>query len=134
MDQPERAATEFRNAIGLLESRLEEDPDDYRMYRSLGLAHAGLGIKEKAISEGEHGIRLMPMSKDAPKAFYTLGDLALIYTMVGEYEKAIDQIEYLLSIPSQLTLQMLRVDPVWNPLREHPRFRRLLEEDKQYIG
>jgi hypothetical protein len=47
---------------------------------------------------------------------------------VGEPEAAIDQIEYLLSIPSSLTVGWLRVHPYWDPLRDHPRFQALLEE------
>jgi hypothetical protein len=52
--------------------------------------------------------------------------LARIYTMVGEYDAAIDRLEALLAVPSPMSVPMLRVDPTWNPLRGHPRFRRLL--------
>jgi serine/threonine-protein kinase len=55
-------------------------------------------------------------------------DLARIYTMVGEYDTAIDRLETLLSVPSPTTVPMLRMDPTWDPLREHPRFQRLLAE------
>ena len=54
--------------------------------------------------------------------------LAVIYALVGEPEAAIDQIEYLLSIPGSLTVGWLRVHPLWDPLRDHPRFQALLEE------
>ena len=50
------------------------------------------------------------------------------YALVGEFEAAIDQIEYLLSIPSLLTVDWLRLHPWWDPLRDHPRFQALLEE------
>jgi hypothetical protein len=55
--------------------------------------------------------------------------------VVGEYEKAIDQLEYLLSIPSSeflwqvVSIPLLRIDPQWDPLREHPRFQGLLEKE-----
>jgi serine/threonine-protein kinase len=48
---------------------------------------------------------------------------------VGEYEAAIDQLEYLLSVPSVITIPLLRVDPLWDPLRDHPRFQALLERE-----
>jgi serine/threonine-protein kinase len=51
-----------------------------------------------------------------------------IYAIVGEYDAAIDQLELLLSIPSPLSVQLLRVDPLWDPLRDHPRFQKLLED------
>jgi hypothetical protein len=56
--------------------------------------------------------------------------LARIYTMVGEYAAAIDRLEALLAVPSPTSVPMLRVDPTWNPLTGHPRFRRLLASDR----
>ena len=57
-----------------------------------------------------------------------LQSLAGIYALVGEQEAAIDQIEYLLSIPSELNVGLLRAHPYWDPLRDHPRFQALLEK------
>ncbi len=57
-------------------------------------------------------------------------DLARIYVMVDEHDEAIDQLEYLLSIPSRLSIPLLRLDPAWDPLRDHPDFKRLLEGGK----
>jgi hypothetical protein len=50
--------------------------------------------------------------------------------MVGEFDLAIDQLEFLLSIPSELSIHLLRLDPDWAPLRDHRRFKKLLEEGK----
>ena len=52
----------------------------------------------------------------------------MIYVRVGEYERAIDQLEFLLSITSWVSVNSLRIDPIWEPVRDNPRFRRLLEE------
>ena len=54
--------------------------------------------------------------------------MAEIYTMVGEYEDAIDKIEYLLTIPAPISKSSIKHDPIYQPLREYPRFKRLLEE------
>jgi hypothetical protein len=51
-----------------------------------------------------------------------VGDLARIYVMVGEYDAAIDQLEFLLSRPGELSIPLLRLDPAWDPLRDQPRF------------
>jgi hypothetical protein len=94
----------------------------------LGMSYAGLGLKKRAIDEGRTGAELMPVSKDAVSGPQLLGLLAEIYAKVGEHEAAIDQLEILLSIPSWVSVPLLRIDPIWDPLRDNPRFQRLLEE------
>jgi tetratricopeptide (TPR) repeat protein len=110
-----------------VETRIREHPDDSRYRSALGIAYAGLGRKEEAIREGELAVELLPMSKEAWRGAHRLEDLARIYTMVGEYDAAIDQLEILLAVPSPVSVPMLRIDPTWNPLRSHPRFQAMLE-------
>jgi serine/threonine-protein kinase len=84
-------------------------------------------MKEAAVREGQMAVDLMPISRDAGATSYLRG-LAQIHTMVGEYDAAIDLLHYLLSIPSWVSVQDLRLHPMWDPLRDHPRFQALLEE------
>jgi len=114
-----------------LESAIEERPEDTRLYAALGLAYAFLGQKENAIREGNRAVNLYPVSKDAFEGTQYILKLAMIYTVVGEYEEAISQLVYLLSIPSGnvISVPILRLDPIWDPLRNHPRFQQLLEEN-----
>ena len=77
------------------------------------------------IREGELGVQLLPMSKKAWRGAHRVEDLARIYTMVGEYDAAIDRLESLLAVPSPTAVPMLRIDPTWEPLRDHPRFQAL---------
>ncbi len=56
-----------------------------------------------------------------------LEDVARIYVMVGEFDAAIDQLEFLLSSPGEMSIPLLRLDPAWDPLRNHPRFKKLVE-------
>jgi hypothetical protein len=51
-----------------------------------------------------------------------------VYVACGEYEAAIEQLETLLSVPSHVTVGLLRADPLWDPIRDHSRFTRLLEK------
>ncbi len=96
-------------------------------HSNLGRAYAGLDRREEAIREGEEAVRIMPISRDAVVGHERVVDLAEIYMMCGEYEKAIDRIETVLSVPSWISVGVLRVDPIWDPIRSNPRFRRLLE-------
>jgi hypothetical protein len=80
--------------------------------------------------EGKLGMELLPVKKEAWGSLYRVQALAKIYVMVGEFDAAIDQLEYLISIPSRLSIPLLQLDPAWNPLHNHPRFKKLIESDK----
>jgi serine/threonine-protein kinase len=118
----------YDSTRSMLEARIQQRPDDERYRSALGIAYAGLGRKEEAIREGELAVELLPMSKEALRGAYRVEDLARIYTTVGEYDAAIDQLETLLAVPSPLSVPMLRIEPIWNPLRDLQRFQALLEE------
>jgi tetratricopeptide (TPR) repeat protein len=102
-------------------------PDDPRLFSSLGIVYAGLGLDDKAINEGEKAVKLLPVSKEAYKGVYLVEDLAQIYVMVGKYDDAIKQIKYLLSIPGFLSTKILELDPRWAPLRNLPEFKKMIE-------
>ncbi len=116
----------YDSARSYVLGRVAQRPDDARLHTALGIVFAGLGRKREAIQEGERGVALLPVEKEAYQGYYRVLDLARVYTMVGEYDAAIDRLEQLLSIPGHLTTAWLRVDPTWDPLRGHPRFQRLL--------
>jgi serine/threonine-protein kinase len=91
-----------------------------------GLAHAGLGNKDDAIRAGEAAVRMA--ATDLVQKPLTEVYLAWIYAAVGEKDAAIDLLEHLLAIPylESLTTARLRLDPRWDPLRDHPRFQALV--------
>jgi serine/threonine protein kinase/tetratricopeptide (TPR) repeat protein len=117
----------YHEGLKIVEAKIRQEPDDARLRSALGIACAGLGRKQDAIREGKLAVDLLPVSKDAMRGICRVGDLARIYVMVGEFDLAINQIESLLSIPSKLSIDLLRLDPAWNPLRRHARFQKLLE-------
>ena len=128
MDEPQHAQIAYKSAESVLETEVKKWPNDPRLHSSLGIVYAALGRTDEAIREGKRAVELLPVSKDA---FYGLSyafDLAHIYTSAGEYDAAVDQIEYLLSIPSWVSVPWLQIDPRWDPLRDHPRFQALLDK------
>ena len=113
----------------LLEQKRDEDESDHRIHSALGLAYARLDRADDAVREGEQAVDLCPVSADTMLCPYALLWLAKIYARVGEEEAALDRIEALLAIPSELSPAMLRLDPDWDPLRANPRFKMLAETD-----
>ena len=120
----------FEKARTTLEAKKTQHPEDARLHSSLGITYAGLGRKEDAIREGELAVELCRVSRDAMRGPHRVEDLGRIYVMVGDFDAAIDQIEYLLSIPSELSIPLLGLDPAWDSLRNHPRFRKLIGSNK----
>jgi serine/threonine protein kinase/tetratricopeptide (TPR) repeat protein len=116
-------AEEARKAF---EEQIRATQNDGFLHGSLGLALAYLGRKEEAIREGLRGVELIPVAKDAAFGPGLQGTLVQIYTLVGEPEKALDQLEPLLKIPSDLSPAKLKIDPNFDPLRKNPRFKKLV--------
>ncbi len=109
-----------------LEEQLRAAPEDAGRRVALGLALAYLGRKDEAIREGERGVALVPVTKDAWGGAYNEHQLVRIYILVGEQEKALDKLEPLLKIPYLLSPGWLRIDPTFDPLRKNPRFQKLV--------
>jgi serine/threonine-protein kinase len=89
-----------------------------------GLAY--LGRKAEAIAEGERGVALVPISRDAYNGPYTQHQFVRMYLLVGEPEKALDQLEPLLKMPYYLSPGWLRINPTFAPLKGNPRFEKLI--------
>jgi serine/threonine protein kinase/tetratricopeptide (TPR) repeat protein len=122
-----RAKSSFESARIILEKVLLVQPDDPRVHSALGLTYASLGHKEEAIREGKKAVGLYPVTKDALLGTDRIMDLISIYVMTGNYNDAMDQITYLLSIPSYHSIHYFRLTPRMDPLRNNPRFQRLME-------
>ena len=131
MGEGQRASETCKSAVERLEREIEAralDQPDHRLFVALGHALALLGRNEEAVRAGEQAVELAPISIDALEGADQAIELAKIYSRVGEADKALDLIDELLSIPCDLSVGLLRLDPVWDPLRDHPRFRALLEK------
>jgi non-specific serine/threonine protein kinase len=129
MDNANAVAT-FDSARMLYEKLVEDAPEVAFYHSALGLSYAGLGRKNEAIRAGEKAVALKPVIKGGVNFYRTrlLLNLAHIYIMMGEYDRAINHLETLLSIPSQLTVWRLKLDPRYDPLRDRPEFQELLEK------
>jgi len=112
----------------VLEQQVQQRPEDARLHSRLGLAYAGLRQKEQAIYHGKTAVELLPTSSEAFDAPFLVLNLAEIFVIFNEYDAAIDQLAYLISIPGFVSPAYLQLDPLWIPLHNHPRFQRLLAD------
>jgi len=118
------------NLISEYERHVKENPAEAQFHSHLGLFYAYRGRKDEAIREGHRAVELLPESKDAAVGPVLESYLAKIYARVDEPELAIDLIEHLLTVPCEedatMTKRELQVDWSWDPLRQNPRFQKML--------
>jgi eukaryotic-like serine/threonine-protein kinase len=113
------------SAAAAFEEQIKATPDNAQLYVLLGTALAYAGRKDDAVRQGKLALEKLPISRDAYQGAYIQHQLARIYIMVGEPDKALDQLEPLLGLPYYLTPRWLGIDPEFDPLRSNPRFQRL---------
>lgn len=116
------------DAIAFLRKRLFGPEPDYRIYSALGYAYAFVGYKSEAIKFAQKAVDMMPVSADAfSDGLSSEQSLLEVYIITGEYDKAIGKIEYLLSIPGNISVELLKVDPIYDKLRLLPRFSEIIK-------
>jgi TolB-like protein/Tfp pilus assembly protein PilF len=128
-----RAQQEFETARPILEEVVMTSPQDGIRHAQLGFLYALMGRKDDALREGQRGAELTPVSKDIINGNTVQDFLALIYSRNGDADHAIPLIERLLVTPfavdycdNSVTLADLRQRWEWDPLRNDPRFRKIL--------
>ena len=122
------AQAAFEQARVVAEKLVRESPDDASRHGQLGFILAGLGRKDEAIREGRRAVELLPESQDAFEGPEATGALAQIYAWTGERDQAFNLLDHLLITPNGITVPILKLDPIWDPLRKDPRFQGLIDK------
>jgi len=104
-------------------------PDDPRLLGELAIAEAGLGENEEALRHARRAAEILPTSADAVEGPMCEMNLAAVLVMAGDRDATFDQLNKLVKLPfGVINYGELKLDPVWDDLRDDPRFDRILAE------
>jgi len=126
-DEPGAQAA-FQKAKSAAEERVRRSPDSEDAHIQLAKVLAYLGEREPAVAEAQRAGDLLPESKDAFGGPEIAAGMAEVYAILGDSDHAIQILDGLLSRPSAVTVQTLKISPIWDPLRNDPRFQALLDK------
>lgn len=116
------ARAAFTTARAQQEELVRAQPDYGPALCMLGLIDAGLGHKEDALSEGRRAVELLPVERDAINGAHMIEFFAIICAWTGEKDLAHEQLSRAVRLPGWLSYGLLRLHPIFDPLRGDPRF------------
>ncbi len=121
------ALAAFDSARVLLEPLTPERPNDERVLVALGYVYAGLGRRIDAESSAAAAVRLRQEEGDALSRLRTLEAAARILAQAGLTGQALVHLETVMATDSPVSIHTLSLDPLLDPIRDHPRFQALLD-------
>src|SRR5438105_2259980 len=124
----EKARIAFEHARAVAEKLVREAPQDPNRHGQLGLILAALDQKQEAIKEGKRAVEFLPESQDAVDGRQTTASLPQSHARTAHSTAAFRLLDHLTDVPNGLTVPMLKLEPMWDPLRKDPRYQALIDK------
>jgi serine/threonine-protein kinase len=123
------ARVSYEAARTLLQDSVDAYPDDVRIRGALSIAHAGLGRRADALREIRSALDRVPLGGNHVANTGVMGDAIEVYTRLGELDAAFALLDLMFTMPAgrEISVPLLRVDPLYDPLRNDPRFEQLIQ-------
>ncbi len=132
--QNAKATAYYDSATKYMELTVQRHPEWGSAYGQLGVAAAGLQKKDLAVQSAEKAAMMVSPTSDALDGPEWVMNVAVVYTMIGDKTKALEWLEKALRMPSRLSAKWIALDPVWAPLRDDPRFKRLVDQPPPLVA
>ena len=127
------AEAAFASARAEMAKLVDEQPEYAEALSVLGMSEAGLGNRHDAVQHSRRAVELFPVTKDAMTGAEILRNLAITYAWAGEKDLALRQLEEVVRIPGPISYGQLHLHPWWDPLRDDPRFERLVSQAREPV-
>jgi len=126
--QNEELKPEFEQSRDVLSKKSQGAPNNALLLSALAVVDALLKRNEEAIAEGQKAVETLPVSKDAMDGPTVLTNLAVVYAWTGQTDQAFNQLATSAKTPHGIYYGQLKRSPLWDPLRQDPRFDELLAQ------
>jgi hypothetical protein len=112
----------FQQSRDFFRQKIEHSERDYRLHAALGVACAGLGLAEEALAAGRRALELENFEIDGWRGFWPEYNMVVILMLLKKYDEALTRLDNIAARSGYITTQNLNTYPMWDPVRNHPKF------------
>jgi TolB-like protein/Flp pilus assembly protein TadD len=124
----------FSIARDTLLIKIDKSKNDQRLYMALGIAYAGLNLKKEALEAGNQALEILNPGNDAHSGYIPEMNMVRILVMVGDYDEAMIRLEPIVKhTGSVITVETLKLDPFWDPVRDNDKFQEIINNPEYQI-
>jgi tetratricopeptide (TPR) repeat protein len=128
------AKENFSIARDTILKKIDKSKNDDRLYIALGIACAGMGLKEDALDAGNKALEILDFTKDAQGGTFPETGMVRILVMVGDYDQALERLERIIKHTGfTINVEILKLDPFWDPVRNNAKFQEIIKNPDYQI-